>query len=89
MSEPQLSVLIVTRQQLAAFERVFGTTVTIGVRGPMPPVKSQTRKRLADNDTLNVMNVPEEAPPAEQLRETHRILLLYYRSALTIYVMYG
>lgn len=88
-SEPQRSVLIVTRAQLSAFERVFGTTVTIGVRGPMPSVKAQSRKRLADNDTLNIMNVPEEVPPVDELRNTHRILLTYYRSSLTIYVMYG
>lgn len=88
--EPSYSVLIVTQAQLSAFERTFGTSVTIGVRGPMPSVKADNRKRPAVMDTLNVIDPPAEAPDdKDELKKTQRILLTYYRRHLTIFVCYG
>lgn len=88
--EPSYSVLIVTQSQLSAFERTFGTTVTIGVRGPMPSVKAPNRKRPVVMDTLNVIDPPTEEPEDnDELKKTQRILLTYYRRQLTIFVCYS
>lgn len=94
-NSPKQWLAIISREQVRAFERTFGCSVTIGISGRCPTVKAGS-KRPIENDIVNLIDPEEDVDYEEAVlgprrisAGTHCIVLSYQRCQLSIFVCYG